>query len=184
MSRVITFSPKFPSYHPKAGESTNFEAAIWKGLKKNHLQDKTYSIYISHPKLLKSGYWQIPIGWRDLMVDDYFKPKYHTIRAGNRWKVGDVFSPRVWSNTPYKSKQIIIGPDIEIKKEWQFELHLGHYFKINGRLYDGEVEGHHELLEKIAFNDGLGYRYYYDLTDWFPKQFYGQIICWNEDIYY
>lgn len=184
MSRVITFSPKFPSYHPRAGEPTNFEAAIWKGLKKNHLRDKTYTIYSNHAKLMKGGYWQIPIVWRDLMLDPSFKPKFHTIRAGHRWKVGDVFSPRVWSKVPYKSKQITIGPDIEIKKVWDFYFSAG-LVKIGDGKYDGEVESDHELLEQVAINDGLGDNYYYDLLKWFhTRPFDGQIICWNEEINY
>lgn len=42
--------------------------------------------------------------------------KEHTIRKGKRWKVGDKFSPRIWSGKPYKSKQIILAPDTEIKQ--------------------------------------------------------------------
>lgn len=40
--------------------------------------------------------------------------KYHTIRAGNRFKKGDYFSPRIWTDKPYASKQYQFHPDILI----------------------------------------------------------------------
>ena len=109
---------------------------------------------------------------------NYFKnstPKFHTIRSGNRWKVGDKFSPRVWSCKPYRSKQIVIAPDIEIKQTWSFEIENKDIF-IDYNLYSGA-----ENL--IAKNDGLETN---DFLNWFkyPKPFSGQIISWDEKIKY
>lgn len=110
-----------------------------------------------------------------IMNDDNYKAKHHTIRAGNRWKVGDKFSPRVWSKKPYNSKHIIIAPDIEVKKIWDFEIKDSEVI-INGCLYNGKAK---ELIK----NDGLKEM---EFWQWFkfPKPFKGQIICWNENIEY
>lgn len=182
--RVITFSTKFPKYHPRAGEETMFIEKIWKGLKTGNRLDGEYTIWSKHPRLMKAGYWQLPHIWRDKMMDKKFTPKFHTIRAGGRWKVGDFFSPRIWSGRPYASKQIQIAPPIEIKKIWKFTFNGG-CFSVNGEKYFGEVEGDFELLELIALNDGLSR---HDLVDWVkqPKNntFDGQILCWNSEIKY
>jgi len=106
------------------------------------------------------------------------KAKVHTIRNGNRWKVGDKFSPRIWSDKPYKSKQIIFSTDIEIKKVFSFSKDLiSEHFYLNG------IETHPDDLMEIAKNDGLELS---DLLLWFqyPKPFNGQIICWSEDVSY
>ena len=105
-------------------------------------------------------------------------PKNHTIRSGNRWKVGDWFSPRIWSGKPYRSPQTTIYDDVEVKKVWDFEIgEEGRFIGINGkRLTPTE-------LEALAGNDALMYQ---DFLRWFqyPKPFKGQIICWNENVEY
>lgn len=171
MSKVIMFSTVFPAYHPRKGEPTYFVEKIWKGL------------YDNEP----SGY--IPFEWQ--AYDEAFPtgdkydenlnihihlPKFHTIRNGNRWKVGDKFSPRVWSGKPYRTKQVIIAPDIEIKKLWTF-ISNGDYFFIGNKQVD-------VTSSDIPQNDGLSSD---DFLDWFPvenkiKEL--QIICWNENIQY
>lgn len=178
MSKVIIFSTKFPSYHPKVGQSTYFLEKIWHGLN-----------------------WSPPSlsNWSPLSLSN-FGFKYTTIRAGNRWKVGDKFSPRIWGNDinhksgrkgPYHSKQIIIAPDIEIKKVWAFEIKCderGEKFYINKTLVS-ESDNYmlqwfnSGLITEIAKNDGLEL---VDFLAWFkyPKPFKGQIICWDENINY
>lgn len=159
MSKVITFSRTFPSYHPRAGQPTFFVEKILAGLSDMHYPD------FKIPKEFKNYDWY-----------EYYncnQPKYHTMRAGHQWKVGDKFSPRIWSGKPYNSKQIIIAPDIEIKKVWDFEI------KNNMVL----VNDKSTIAELIAINDGLNNK---DFKEWFqfPKPFEGQIICWNESIEY
>lgn len=117
--------------------------------------------------------------------------KKHTIRAGHRWKIGNKFSPRVWSGRPYASKQIIIAPDIEIKKIWNFEIEPTEkniIFRINGTMvseYRKQTENwfNVEILQEMAKNDGLDTD---DFFEWFDisKPFSGQIICWNESVNY
>jgi hypothetical protein len=113
------------------------------------------------------------------VISDCDDKKHHTIRAGHRWKVGDLFSPRVWSGKPYNSKQIVIANDIQIKKIFDFELTFDDLFFINDNLY--AYSSSHDALEALAKNDGLSQ---VDLLNWFNKPFKGQIICWNENIEY
>lgn len=164
MSRVITFSERFPPYHPRKGEATRFAEKILMGLPG---ADTDLNLDIS-----------MFLGWT---------PKHHTIRSGHHWKEGDWFSPRVWGNNinpksgrkgPYHSKQIIIAPDIQIKKVWNFEKHPSFTtgMAINGKIVTDQ------MLIKCSQNDGL------DLDDfeaWFNKtHFNGQIICWSADVEY
>lgn len=103
-------------------------------------------------------------------------PKHHTIRAGHRWKVGDKFSPRVWSGKPYRSKQIQFAPEIEVQKIWRFEID-SHAVYLDGCYMPADTVG------ICANNDGLSF---VDLMHWlrYPRHFTGQIICWNEQINY
>ena len=181
MSRVIIFSRYFPSYHPRKGDPTFFIEKIWKELKTGNHRDGEYSVWTKYPRLMKDGHWQLPHLWRDQMCDEKFSPKYHTIRAGNRWKVGDKFSPRAWSGLPYRSKQIQFAPVIEIKKIFKFEMDLNGVYSIDGKYLD------QDKYEILARNDGLTEE---DMFYWFmpnydkPKEFTGQILCWNESILY
>jgi len=169
MSRVITFSRTFPSYHPKAGEQTDFVQKIWKSIGVAQNQGELYKLGIKADSFL-----QLP----------EYSPKHHTVRAGHRWKVGDKFSPRVWSGKPYNSPQIIIAPDIEIKQIYDFEMNDDCEYYINGKRYSGDE------LAKVAKNDGLSI---IDFGCWFAGKsvasskrnpFDGQIICWSEKIKY
>jgi hypothetical protein len=167
MSKVITFSRQYPSYHPKKGEPTFFVEKFYNSLySKNNLMD-------------------YPEG---LTVDDSITGmKHHTVRAGHRFKVGDYFSPRVWSGVPYKSKQIILAPDTLIRKTWHFDI-IGTDFSLSGRL-ENALTGEGFDLSELAKNDGLDGP---DFFDWFcdspdfrkKEEFHGQIICWSDKIEY
>lgn len=159
--RVMTFSRHYPKYHPKAGEPTYFVEKIWASIN---------DYYFDQYPLAELG---------------DFDPKVHTIRAGNRWKVGDWFQPAIWGDDinpksgrsgPYQSKQIHFAPPIQVKKIWGFEI------KDENALLNGAFQDSY-LLNEIAVNDGLDYK---DLLQWFrfPKPFAGQIICWDERIEY
>lgn len=166
--KVITFSRTFPAYHPKCGQPTFFVDKIYAGIGVN------------------GDYIHIPIPDVDNFLynndEDFFEAKWHTIRYGNRWKVGDKFSPRVWSGKPYSSKQITIAPDIEVKKTWQFIID-NDCLKINGLFHSHAND--FSAIKSFAQNDGLAPQ---DLLDWFeyPKKVMkdSQIICWNESINY
>lgn len=174
MSKVITFSRVFPSYHPKAGQPTYFVEQIQNSLISCNWEINLYE-GINPPMQFLESLTKENVGY-----------KHHTIRAGNHWKVGDKFSPRVWSGKPYNSKQIAFAPDIEIKKVWDIVVEKDNFQNENGSILIVTkifIEGVHktENYEKLAANDGLGID---DLCAWFTKPFSGQIICWNDKIEY
>ena len=167
MSRVITFSRTYPSYHLRKGQPTYFVEKIWDSL----------GLPLHQPTILANGLNEEYLNFQRL-GDDFIWPKHHTVRAGHRWKAGDWFSPRVWSGKPYNSKQIIIAPDIQIKKTYDFELQGGKAF-----IHDF-MELNNIGLSTISKNDGLLLN---DFVGWFndfSKSFSGQIIIWNENINY
>jgi len=164
MSKVITFSRVFPSYHPRKGEPTFFVEKIWS----TEMFKKDFDRGI-----IKDAFKNYE--------ERNFEPKWHTIRAGKRWKVGDKFSPRVWSGKPYASKQIVIAPDIEIKKVWNVRINPnGNYTEVMLTTKSVNV---FTLLScgNVAENDGLDVN---DFINWFQKAGDYQIICWNENINY
>lgn len=178
MSRVITFSRVFPSYHPRKGDPTYFVEQIWNGFRDEgfELSEEYYSFVREYQKIKRVGE-HLHFGG----------VKHHTIRAGHRWKVGDYFSPRVWSGEPYNSKQIQFAPDIQVMKVWDFDAEGTDFF----------LSGKHEITHPEGFdfselekNDGLSNG---ALIDWiclspdFKKKgnkFSGQVICWNDSLTY
>lgn len=175
MSKVITFSTNFQKGHPRAGRPTHFVEALCKGFPEYSSDEYTP---------LKSEPWKDIFSLLPIAIDKLseIEPKYHTIRNGHRWKVGDKFSPRVWSGKPYKSKQVIIAPDVTIIKLWDIEIDINGVISINGKYVD---EGMEEILAK---NDGLSQL---DFFHWLvkpcmktEKPFSGQIICWDNSIEY
>lgn len=117
-------------------------------------------------------------------------PKAHTIRAGNSWKVGDKFSPRVWGDNineksgrrgAYHSNQITIAPDIEIKKIYEIR-YVGRLWWVNGQ------PAISDKIEMIAKNDGLEYDDFINWFDMHPKSakntFSGQILCFTDTTNY
>lgn len=177
MARVLTFSRTFPVYHPRKGDDTNFVEQIWNSLNELKLP------------VPKNKDFTHEFMWSILPLSN-FGIKYHTIRAGNRWKVGDKFSPRVWSGKPYASKQIIIAPDIEVKKVFDFKIEIDEdylcvliddypFYEENSTMVT-QVEA----LETLAKNDGLTIEDFKAWFKWGKKTFIGQIISWNDQISY
>jgi hypothetical protein len=163
MSRTILFSRVFPKGHPKEGSNTNFVEQIWNGLSQLKLP------------VPKNSDFSSDFMWSIMPLSNY-GCKYHTIRAGHRFNPGDKFSPRVWSGKPYRSKQIIIAPDIEVVKTWDFAIADTGDYLLNSKVIPIA------LLKIIALNDGFDNLDDFEL--WFPKLFSGQVICWNESVNY
>jgi len=167
MARVITFSRVFPAYHPKKGEPTYFVEYILNSLGYVKLQ----SDLLPDVRNIVNDFF---------LLDGEIK-KHHTIRAGSRWKVGDKFSPRVWSGKPYASPMITIAPDIEIKHIWDVEI----FYDCTIGIPDGKNQWKLLSFGEVANNDGLTFQ---DMKHWFnvkrDKPFKGQIICWDEKIKY
>lgn len=185
MARVLTFAKYYPNYHHRAGELTYFEEKIWNSIG----YSKPYSSFVP-----KKTFWYLS-DCRQLKIDRThpdMEPKHHTVRAGKRWKVGDKFSPRIWSGKPYRSKQLkLTEEDQTIKKIWDLSitLHKGRFqFRVNGHnRYLGL--GLDRTVSIIAKNDGLNLL---DFLSWFidnPSfvkhlKFEGQIICWHQSVEY
>lgn len=177
MSRVITFSRTFPAYHPKKGQPTHFVEGIL-----NTLSAIRPGQHYAFDKINPGKEEESSNVFDSILEDVTPFHKSHTIRAGNRWKVGDKFSPRVWSGKPYSSKQITIAPDIEIKKVWNFKIIHGVGYIYNGKNLWNPFGW--ETMQALAHHDGLSVD---DMVDWFRwdyRNFNGQIICWNESINY
>lgn len=159
--RVLTFSKYFPAKHPKAGRPTFFVEKIFSAL--THI--------IPSPTITPDFNWA--------QFQDCDLPKYHTIRAGNRWKVGDKFSARVWSGAPYRSKQTEFA-QIEVKDAIPFQIDYAGYW-----LNDKYLE--YEQLIQVAKNDGLSPLEFIDWFEIHPKKqalgFTGQVICWKPGLY-
>lgn len=185
--RVITFSRNFPAHHTRKGEPTHFVEKI--------LMSMLDIGHISISKACEIGRELSLPGFQ--YIDELRKidlqPKHHTIRAGHRWKEGDMFSPRYWGDDinpksgrrgAYQSKQIEFVHPIEIVKTWPFEVDENGVCSLAGNylLIDADIE------KEIALHDGLSYK---DWDDWIVqpcyknrKPFIGQIICWNPEIDY
>ena len=148
--KTLTISRFFPATHPKKGEPTYFVE-----------------------KIMKSYY---PDYENNLLPD--LQPKHHTIRKGNRWKVGDKASLRYWTGKPYCSpqKEFAQIEIVEVKKIKIYECFGLFVVYINDKIITDNKVG------ILAQNDGLSYK---ELKSWFfPKnskhtEFTGQIICWN-----
>jgi hypothetical protein len=183
MAKVITFSRQFQSSHPRKGEPTYFAEKVLTSFRETvHFKPNEPTHFYPDPEDLFDLNKNISYGVISDFIkqignySDKFESKHHTIRQGYRWKVGDKFSPRVWSGKPYQSKQIIIAPDIEIKKIWDFSRDLiSDKYYLNGHEIDADK------LERIAKNDGLTIK---DFKAWINKPFLGQILCWSDHIEY
>lgn len=162
--RVITVSRTFPGYHPKAGEPTYFVEKIWAAMADEHIEIKMH----------QPG--------SDLDFYKYYnaEPKRHTIRSGDRWKVGDMASLRYWQGKPRQkgSKQIEFA-QVEIKQVWPIKI-VGEFIF---NQFDNVWFAAH--LDQLSANDGLSVD---DLKAWFKMPvktpFIGQIICWSDKVNY
>lgn len=148
--KVIMVAKTFMKGHPLAGEPTWFVQKILHSFLPPQYKPATQ---VGYPK------------------------KFHTIRKGNRFKVGEIVSLRTWEDKPYRSKQQEFARPT-VKKIWTFKI----FRSPNFILY--EIAGEAVTLAKlkrIAENDGLELE---DFQNWFDKDFIGQIICWTENINY
>lgn len=178
--KVLTFSRTFPAHHPKAGQPTWFVEKVWKSL-----WDSSTGLTNPLVGFVEQYDAVFPCEYKRGENIHQHAPKHHTIRARQDVKVGDKFSCRVWSNAPYRSKQVEFA-QVEVKKTWDFVIDLRCH---NSVTHINGILATLEELKAVAANDGLSYK---DFMDWFAKPFpineagifRGQIICWNENINY
>lgn len=187
---VKIFSRVFPQKHRKAGQPTTFVEQIWNSQNLTLKGDTyIYPMEIEDIKRLNPDKsWIILEPFMATLQNRTVlqNPKGHTIRSipknGKKIKVGDKFSPRVWSGKPYFSKQITIFEPLEVVKVWDIKIE-GFCIWINKELYSNLEFS--DAVKKLARNDGLDIE---DFWSWFPTTpgsfFEGQIICWSESINY
>jgi hypothetical protein len=124
---------------------------------------RTFSKYfpITHPKKGQ------PTHFVEKILD---KTKIHTLRAGYSVKDGSILSPRVWSDQPYKSKQIQFMEDLPVGTQEFVIIVTKKHFEVYVKKEDGFLR----LNEfTVAMNDGL---FLSDFRAWFKTTVKGQII--------
>ena len=187
MARIITFSLKFPAYHPKIGQPTFFVEKMLNDLGTDYTTVQYYGMLsVWNEEKLKDGRLSI-LDLQEFFISlrvDVMECKAHTIRSGNRFKAGDTFAPCVWTDKvnpksgrkgAYQSPQIQFAPNIEVKKTWDTTIQGGLMWVNHQGIVTSDVE-------RVAINDGLSY---IDFRSWFyGKEFSGTIICWNDKIEY
>lgn len=178
--KYIMCSRTFPKEHPKSGQPTGFVEKVWNSFRREDFSlPESFNQWVKNFPFLGNEYLNAV---HKASVTDC---KHTTIRAGSRFKPGDMISLRVWSGAPYRSKQIEFA-QVEVKKTWGVEI----YIKDEELAITIINEPYFHIADNaiVANNDGL---HLDDFTDWFkihPKKdgqlFTGQIICWNDSIEY
>lgn len=179
-NRHLSFSTTFPSYHPKVGQSTYFIEKIWSGLLQ--IDPQWYGQFL--PGFDEEDDREFKLSYSKMRS---FEPKYHTIRIGHRFNVGDGIIPFVWSGLPYRSKWIKPFYNgelvIPVKRVWDFKVKISYvgskkvpFFSING--------SHPNLPMELTISKNDGFKFITDFVDWFNEPFSGQIITWNPNLRY
>jgi hypothetical protein len=182
MPKVITFSRKFPTYHPKAGQPTFFVEQILNSLGINSC-DREYIFNLQRWNIKALEAKKITpydlIHFQHSLNNIAKGEKKHTIRNGFRWEAGEKASLRVWFGKPYNSPQIIFAPEVEIKEMFQFSINMSGNIWFESLYKSISFMKESKRVYEIAKNDGLTTE---DLLAWFqyPKPFEGQILCWRE----
>lgn len=189
---VLTFSQKFPAYHPKKGQPTYFVEQTLNCLGCDYTDQRYFDeLLILNKKNIddkKLSFEDIETFFISLQQNTGIKS--HTIRNNYRIKQGELISPRCWFGKPYHSPQIIFYDTIPALKTWNVYGHITfshEYISIETekKLYIATGVS----IQKIATNDGLKKD---DFINWFKfsqddrkvHAFLGQIICWNSEIKY
>lgn len=163
----IKLSTVLPKHHVRAGQPTHFVEKIWTAVAKNKEANKEATIKSA---LKRANHFQRSFIKSYASKD--WTPKRTTIRAGHRWKKGDLFIPKIWTGKPYRSRPIAICDPLEILETEQFVIDMdGCYWLGDDMLSLGK-------LKTIALEDGFD-----DVDDfelWFNmkkgKNFEGQRI--------
>jgi hypothetical protein len=175
--KILTFSHHFPKGHPKASQPTWFVESILNAILRTP-DDK-----LNLDDIMPAARDYV----NDFQLIANERQKHTTIRAGSRWKAGDMASLRIWSGAPYRSKQIEFA-QVEIKRVWDIEIWTRGVGVSIGLPEIRGIQMRLLPLCEVAANDGLDCR---DFEDWFnvhPKNkrqvFTGQIIAWSDKIDY
>ncbi len=169
------------SDHPRSGQDTHFVEKFLNTMNVDYTDPK-YLLLLEdlNPLVSVDEFWES-------LESEVLDHKYHTCRAGNHFKPGDMISIRVWSDMPYKSKQIRLLPDLSVAMTYDLQIKNRSIFISDRELChipeDGSSILGHWQLSQLCINDGLSMD---DFVKWFkfPKEFNGQIICWTDKVNY
>ncbi len=195
MAKVITLSSKFPSYHPLKGKPTYFVEKFYNWYFKNAELPDGFNGVACVIDVLKHMNPNFDYALLEAFVDTKSKnvdsEKLHTIRAGYRFKPGDLVSVRVWGNDinpksgrsgPYHSKQIVLAQDLPVDL-FKFDMDMNGVYAVNDK-YLPLIEGIPDDMDSIiSANDGLTdiEMFSWFMKDWDnPNEFHGQIISWGK----
>lgn len=116
MAKVLILSDRFPSSHPKKSHPTNFLDMFLNGLKENGVFDEEY-INTQFERIYSDTLFRHYRGWVEDSYTRSKKTKLHTIRNGTNRKLGEMLSPRLWYNLPYKKPgTVVICDDLPIRQ--------------------------------------------------------------------
>ena len=213
MSRVITFSRVFPSYHPRKGEQTFFIEQILNDFKIDYTDQKYFTWLIeNNPEIEDVFLW----GFFKSLFSEKKDCKAHTIRNHKTpLKIGEFINPKCWAGshlipkvnpynkTPQGYWQIKFAPNVEIKKTWNFRMTTQlddrendwTFCELNGKHYTFYSDEYlDKKIKEVCKNDGLSS---IDFFEWFEpyrtmkqkvngddKVFDGNIICWDGNVNY
>ena len=179
MSKVLTFSQRFPKYHPDYNKETFFVQKFLLSIYVNYHHELyrqiLHELNEKNIQLEKIKPVEIDLFFESLSNKDIksIHPKIQTIRKGNRFKSGDRFSPRIWHNKPYRSPQIILWNPIHVYSTSFFNPNMMKNNKGLPRFYTG-AKSFSENAIQLAHNDGFDS--YEQFAAWFNEPFEGQII--------
>ena len=104
--------------------------------------------------------------------------KKHTIRGSFGFNAGDMFSPRFWTDMPYRSPMEVISNHMQIKRVEKIIIYP--LFK-EVYITDWSFKMTDAQILELAKNDGLDIDSFWS---WFGlnkcKQFLGQLRIWDE----
>ena len=123
----IKFSVTFPKYHPRAGEPTHFVEKIWEAVPGDNILYDAINYEVLRPYA------------ESFQSKKMWTPKRTTIRAGHRWKKGDMFIPKIWTGLPYRSKPIAICEPLEVLEVEAFYASADEMYLNNNLINDEEM---------------------------------------------
>lgn len=135
--RDIKFATVFPSRHPRAGEPTHFVEKIWEAVPGDNILYDAINYEVLRPYA------------ESFQSKKMWTPKRTTIRAGHRWKKGDMFMPKIWTGIPYRSKPIAICEPLEVLDVEDFTIGMDGIYWLNDDILTLKE------LEDIALVDGF-----------------------------
>lgn len=168
----LFFQQTWPKHIGKwVGKPTYFVEKIWERLQHEIKSEEDFNHWFG--EVDSAGHYDA--------LPFKVNPKLHTIRSGNRWKVGDKIHMKIWTRRPYHSKTFQFAPVLEVRRVQDIEVWRSPNYMMSAVLVDGRHLTMREIRQ-LATNDG------FDSVEqfftYFNKPFEGQIISWVEWVEY